>query len=192
MIVNFREESHKPNRTYSGSKLTSHKGYKRHLKKDFHGRCGYTNSSHLWFGGSSNFHIDHFKPRSKYPHLATDYKNLVYSCSYVNIAKSDDDFDFLDPCDDDYNEHFYRDEKGNIFAVKDSYRAVYMHAKLKLYLSRYSIIYMLDILLQKMTTLKEVIYNLPDDPIKEQILILQGELANEFVGYLKYLEIEHE
>jgi uncharacterized protein (TIGR02646 family) len=190
MVAKFREEKDVPKRTYSGSKLTSYRGYKKHLKKDFQGRCGYTNCSHLWFGGSSNFHIDHFKPKSKYPHLETEYKNLVYSCSYVNIAKSDDDFDYLDPCEEDYNEHFYRDVKGNIYPISTSSKAIYMHTKLKLYLGRYSIIYMLDILLKKMSQIKEVIDNLPDGQKKDEILILQGEFANEFIGYLKYLEIE--
>lgn len=37
-----------------------------------------------------NFQIDHFKPISKYPELERNYKNLVYCCSYVNRAKSDD------------------------------------------------------------------------------------------------------
>tara|TARA_R110002050_G_scaffold4573_3_gene22177 strand:+ start:21982 stop:22557 length:576 start_codon:yes stop_codon:yes gene_type:complete len=190
MVVKFREEKDVPERTYSGSILASYRGYKKYLTKDFRGRCGYTNCSHLWFGGSKNFHIDHFKPKSKYPQLETDYKNLVYSCSYVNIAKSDDDFDYLDPCDEDYNEHFYRDKKGNIFPIDTSAKAVYMHTKLKLYLSRYSIIYMLDILLEKMSKIREVITNMKDCPQKDEILILQGELANEFIGYLKYLEIE--
>tara|TARA_R110002049_G_scaffold277220_1_gene455675 strand:+ start:7319 stop:7894 length:576 start_codon:yes stop_codon:yes gene_type:complete len=190
MVVKFREEKDVPKRTYSGSKLASYRGYKKYLTLDFQGRCGYTNCSHLWFGGSKNFHIDHFKPKSKYPQLETDYKNLVYSCSYVNIAKSDDDFDYLDPCNEDYNEHFYRDVKGNIFPIDTSAKAVYMHTKLKLYLSRYSIIYMLDILLEKMSKIRDVITNMEDCPQKDEILILQGELANEFIGYLKYLEIE--
>tara|TARA_R110002096_G_scaffold117439_1_gene254575 strand:- start:1963 stop:2115 length:153 start_codon:yes stop_codon:yes gene_type:complete len=49
---------------------------------------------------------------------------------------------------------------------------------------------MLDILLKKMSQIKEVIDNLPDGQRKDEILILQGEFANEFIGYLKYLEIE--
>ncbi|WP_437371254.1 hypothetical protein [Maribacter litoralis] len=190
MAIRFREDKDVPQRTYTGSKLASYRGYKKYLKSDFGGRCGYTNCNHLWFGGSSNFHIDHFKPKSKYPHLETEYNNLVYSCSYVNIAKSDDDFEYLDPCDDDYNEHFYRDAKGSIHPIETSSKAVYMHTKLKLYLSRYSIIYMLDLLLQKMNQLKKVIEGLTDEPYKNEVLQLQGELANEFIGYLEYLEIE--
>jgi uncharacterized protein (TIGR02646 family) len=190
MIVKFREDNDIPKRTYSGSKLSSYRSYKKHLRKDFKGRCGYTNCSHFWFGGSKNFHIDHFKPKSKYPDLETEYSNLVYSCSYTNIAKSDDDFDYLDPCNEDYNNHFYRDRKGNIFPIDTSAKAVYMHTKLKLYLSRYSIIYMLDRLLEKMNKIKDVISNLKDGSQKDEVLKLQGELANEFIGYLKYLEIE--
>ena len=75
----FRKEN--PERTYKGPELKPYGKYKSKLVEDFNGRCGYTDCNHLWFGGRRNFHIDHFKPKSKYPHLETKYSNLVYSCS---------------------------------------------------------------------------------------------------------------
>jgi hypothetical protein len=41
-----------------------------------------------------------------------------------------------------------------------------------------------------MNKIKDVISNLKDGSQKDEVLKLQGELANEFIGYLKYLEIE--
>ena len=184
----FRKEN--PERTYNGPELKPYGTYKTKLVEDFNGRCGYTDCNHLWFGGKRNFHIDHFKPKSKYPHLETKYSNLVYSCSYVNIAKSDDDYDYLDPCDDDLNDHFYRTISGEIFPFDHSDRAKYMYTKLKLYLKRYSVIYMLDEIRNKMSEIKKVIESIEEEEDKAKLLKMQGELANEFLEYLKYLEVE--
>lgn len=186
--INFRSIA--PVRTYSGKKHANYRKYKPYLVEDFNSRCGYTDCSQLWFGGSNSFHIDHFKPKSIHPHLETEYSNLVYSCSYVNIAKGDDDSDYLDPCDDDYNEHFYRDKVGNIFPVPQSAKANYMFAKMKLYLKRYSVIYMLDFLRQKMSLIGKMISKMEEGEDKKELLVLQGELATEFMEYLRYLEVE--
>lgn len=89
-MMNFRDKQ--PIRTCV-KKYANYKSYKPYLAKDFFNRCGYTDCSDFWFGGMNNFHIDHFKPWKKYPQnplLKTDYQNLVYCCSYVNILKSDD------------------------------------------------------------------------------------------------------
>lgn len=36
-------------------------------------------------------HVDHIKPRSRYPHLALDLNNLQVLCSQCNIGKSNTD-----------------------------------------------------------------------------------------------------
>ena len=64
MIHLFRELS--PKRTYT-KVYKNYRSYKPYLAKDFNECCGYTNCHHSWFGGMSNFHIDHFKAKSKYP-----------------------------------------------------------------------------------------------------------------------------
>uniref|UniRef100_UPI004049C221 hypothetical protein n=1 Tax=Gelidibacter sp. TaxID=2018083 RepID=UPI004049C221 len=186
--IKFRQNN--PERTYSGAKKANYRKYKPFLQKDFNGRCGYTDCSQVWFGGSNSFHIDHFRPKSLHPHLTTEYSNLVYSCSYVNISKGDDDSDYLDPCDIDYNEHFFRDEFGNITPEPGSHKANYMFSKMKLYLKRYSVIFMLDNLREKMNLISETIKGMKDGADKNELLQLQGELSIEFLEYLKYLEIE--
>jgi hypothetical protein len=111
----------------------------------------------------------------------------VYCCSYVNILKSDDEGDYLDPCDVDFNTHFERDENGTILPMASSAQAIYMHKKLKLYLRRYQIIWKLDAIVSRMGKLKTAIYNPKNKPIKQELLILQGELGNELTTYLDYL-----
>lgn len=179
-----------PKRSYEGPELSPYQKYKSILEIDFNKKCGYTDCNQIWFGGTSSFHIDHFKPKSKFPQLSTKYSNLVYSCSYVNVSKSDDISGFLDPVDIDYNQHFFRDELGNIYPIDNSPTAKYMYIKLKLYLRRYSIIFMLEKIRVKMTEIKSLIENINNPIDKEKLLMAQGELANEFLDYLNYLEVE--
>src|SRR5258708_2160899 len=82
------------------------------------------------------------------------YANLVYSCSYVNILKSNDEGEYIDPCDTDFNLHFERDNIGNILPLASSKQGNYMYKELKLFMKRYQIIWMLDSLYRKMKELK--------------------------------------
>jgi len=188
MANEFRIDA--PTRTYTGTYAT-YRSYKPHLASDFKNRCGYTDCIDSWFGGSGNFHIDHFIPWKNYPaqpNLKTDYSNLVYCCSYVNILKSNDEGDYLDPCTVDFNQHFSRDSHGNIIPSPTSAGALKMYKKLKLHLKRYQIIWMLDNLYNKMSRLKSAIESTPAGDKKNTMLILQGELANLLLGYFEYLK----
>lgn len=176
--LDFRDKTKPPVRTYSGKELKDYKSYKNHLESDFKQRCGYSNSHHDWFGGKRNFQIDHFKPKSIHPELETKYSNLVYSCSYVNRAKSDDIGNYIDPCDTDFNDHFYRDELGNIYPVEKSEPAKYMYRKLKLYLRRYSIIWMLEQLEIKKEHLWELIQKYGDQEAKDLYILIDRQYMN--------------
>ena len=177
----FREAS--PSRKYDGKELKDYKGYKEYLSKDFNSRCGYTNCFDFWFGGKGNFQIDHFKPKSKFPDLETKYSNLVYSCSHINRAKSNDDGLYIDPCDVNYNDHFYRDELGNIYPKETSEAAKYMYKSLKLYLKRYSIIWMIDQLEGRMFKLQEIIQKSGNQEAKDLLI----EITFIYNNYKKYL-----
>lgn len=174
-----------PKRTYSGAGYKDYKKYKSHLTGDFDSRCGYTYCRDFWFGGQTNFQIDHFKPKSKFPDLETNYSNLIYSCSYVNRAKSDDYHEqlYLDPVDIDYNDHFFRDDLGNIYPNDNSEAAKYMYVKLKLYLKRNSIIWLIEQLEQKMETLRELIES-TNNQEAEQLFIA---ITIKYMDYKKYL-----
>lgn len=179
--LKFRHVS--PIRTYLGPEKRNYRSYKIFLRTDFGSRCGYTHCSDHWFGGTNNFHIDHFKSYLLHPHLKTTYSNLVYCCSYVNIAKSSNDSDYLDPCDFDYNEHFYRNENGEIIPFDDSIIAKTMYKDLKLYLKRYSVIWILEQLEQRIEKLDNLITSTSDASAKE----LYYEITCQYFKYLKYL-----
>lgn len=184
MAINFRNQS--PKRTCTKS-YSNYRSYKPYLVSDFNKRCGYTDCPDLWFGGPSSFHIDHFKPSKKNPHLKTKYSNLVYCCSYVNILKSDDEAEYLDPCDVDFNDHFQRNSQGQIIPKSSSKVAKYMYRKLKLYLKRYEIIWKLDEIHKRMEKLKIAIENPKNSHIRKELLVLEAELGMEFIKYIKYL-----
>ena len=159
------------------------------MQEDFHKKCCYTDSSEQWFGGITKMEIEHFRPKSKFPELTTSYSNLAYCCSFANRAKSND-YDekmYLDPCDVDYNEHFSRDDQGNIVPHTD--QAKYMYKKLKLYLERYGIMWMLSALQEKMQILNKRIDEMRDGSEKENLLALHYKLSKDFQTYLNYLAL---
>lgn len=168
-------------------KYSNYRQYKSFLASDFNNRCGYTDCNDFWFGGKNNFHIDHFIPwkgKSNAEQLKCDYQNLVYCCSYVNIVKSNDEGSYLDPCNVDLNDHFYRDKLGCIFPRKTSLSAIYMYDKLRLYLKRYQIIWMLDQLEDRMNKL----YALEESvELSEDCRDLIVDLNREYIKYKKYL-----
>lgn len=155
MNVMFRIRKSDPVRSEPRQEA-NYRRYKTPLKIDFNACCGYCGIHHLYFGSGSGFHIDHFAPKSKFPDLEVTYSNLIYSCSICNIAKSNDwcgnDSDvriingtgYIDPCDADYENNFYRDSAGKIKAVKGSDVAKYMHKKLKFGLKRHEIFWLAD------------------------------------------------
>ncbi|SUB31436.1 Uncharacterised protein [Yersinia pseudotuberculosis] len=171
-------------------KYVSYNCFKPYLAKDFNYRCGYTDSPDFWFGGKSNFHIDHFIPWKNHPdipNLKTDYNNLVYCCSFVNILKSNDETDYLDPCNHDYNKHFYRNVHGEIKPNPQSKTAIYMYNKLKLYMQRYQLIWMLDNLFNKLELLSIAIENTIDKEKKDDLKSTMCELVPIVIEYKKYL-----
>jgi hypothetical protein len=182
----FRDKASVPAREYEGRELRNYRDYKSHLRRDFKNKCGYTNCLDDWFGGVHAFQIDHFLPHSKYPELKNKYSNLIYCCSYVNRAKSNDEGNYLDPCDEDYNEHFYRNGQGKILPIPSSSKAVYMHKRLKLYLKRYSIIWILEQLEQKMETLRGLVENIDDNEVNKLFI----DITMKYMDYKKYLRAQ--
>ena len=167
-----------PIRTCTKKYSDFHK-YKKYLADDFYHKCGYTDCSEMWFGGKGTFQIDHIRPKSKYPELENDYSNLVYCCSYVNRAKWDDDSpNYLDPCTEDFNNHFERDDYGRI--VPKTPQGEYMAEHMLLHLLRYAIIWSLDQLTDRIDRLREVRQT-------EEVKALLLELCLEKEDYLKYL-----
>ena len=176
MAFPFRVKA--PVRTCAKS-FSDYHNYKEYLAADFNHKCGYTDCSEMWFGGKRTFQIDHLKPRSKYPELANIYENLVYCCAYVNRAKWDDDSaNYLDPCAEDFNEHFERDDCGRI--VAKTRQGEYMAEHMQLSLFRYAIIWNLDRLRDRIVRLRHATAN-------REVKELLRELCVEHFNYTQYL-----
>jgi hypothetical protein len=54
------------------------------------GQCVYCAIPEGRFGGIRNFHIEHFRPKSKFPKLENHIGNLYLACAICNVLKSDD------------------------------------------------------------------------------------------------------
>jgi len=142
---------HKPQRTCVRVE-GNYKNYKEDLRNDFYKRCGYCDDLDYYYGGRRIYHIDHFKPHS--------------------IARG-----FIDPCDDEYDEHLKRENDGKI-TYKTSPQGEFIWKNIKLYLRRHELLWMLD----KVETQKEKLNELIDSlgkghhNIDEYINLYRSEL----------------
>lgn len=103
---------------YNARTRTSHfERYKPYLRMDFECTCAYCQVWESQLGGKDDFHVEHILPKSKpeYKHLERDPSNLLYACQICNGLKSDDVVSpsqkakgiyYVDPCVEDYNDHF--------------------------------------------------------------------------------------
>jgi uncharacterized protein (TIGR02646 family) len=104
------------NASTDAEKRKAESKYRHRLIKDalvamFHGKCAYCESkiSHVDYG-----HIEHFKPKSRFPDLTFEWTNLLLSCPICNGSeyKSDrfpletEGGPLVNPCDELPAEHF--------------------------------------------------------------------------------------
>ena len=184
----------KPHRSYSGDKWHSNQSNKARLAKDFNFRCAYCDDYHLYSGGYNSFHVEHFAPKEQFPSLKYTYDNLLYSCPYCNISKSDKwpsddsmisvvgDFGFLDPCGEEYYDHLKRKDTGEI--VYTSKLGEYIYLELKLYLKRHSLIYNLDRIRDKQKDIKmEIIKREKEGKNVDRLKTAYSELCVVFCDY---------
>jgi uncharacterized protein (TIGR02646 family) len=68
----------------------TYKDWKPLLRKEGKQQCVYCAIKEAIFGGYRNFHVEHFKPKSKFKDLENDYSNLFYVCSICNAFKGND------------------------------------------------------------------------------------------------------
>lgn len=54
------------------------------------GRCVYCAIPEGRFGGIRNFHVEHFRPKAKFPALENEINNLYLACAICNVLKGDD------------------------------------------------------------------------------------------------------
>ena len=168
-IIHTALRAYRPARS-AVKQRANYRGYKADLRLDFKSRCGYCDDSDEYFGGSRGSQIDHFAPKSRFPELELNYRNLVYSCPFCNRAKSNkwvgDDSSkphngtcgFVDPCELEYEDHLIRDVTGKIIALTKL--GDYILKNLNLQLIRHQYIWQaqkLDQLSEKLDSLRQVV-----------------------------------
>lgn len=126
----------KPTRTCTRT-YANYRSFKPYIRDDFNKRCGYCDDNDFYAGGTRSYHIDHFRPHSieQFKHLKETYSNLVYSCPYCNGAKTNEwknPNGFIDPCEDEYDNHIERNNKGQIQYKTDQGKYIYINLKLGL------------------------------------------------------------
>jgi uncharacterized protein (TIGR02646 family) len=100
-----------PQEARSAASKYRHRQVQDALEKMFHAKCAYCEShmTHVSFA-----HIEHYRPRSKFPHLTFDWDNLLLSCGVCNSSRyKGDKFPetseggpLINPCIDDPKAHF--------------------------------------------------------------------------------------
>lgn len=108
------------------------KSYKPYLRREFEQKCVYCRMPDT-MKGQESYAVEHYLPKSKYPHLEYDYRNLFYACLPCNSRKGEfcPDFEHLEkgtyipnPCEHFMFEHMrFRSEvvearsKAGVFTV---------------------------------------------------------------------------
>jgi len=74
-------------RKLSPPAYSTYKPYKPYLREEFGSRCVYCCLPD-GLKGPDAFGVDHYRPRKRFPALATTYSNLFYCCNCCNSRKS--------------------------------------------------------------------------------------------------------
>lgn len=178
----------KPIRTCK-KKLDRYTSYRPYIKKDFNFSCGYCGDSDKFYG---SYHIDHFKPQGdiRFSHLKTEYENLVYSCPFCNLSKSNTWIDkngFIDPCCSSYDSHLIRNKKGRIEPLTENGKNMYKH--MKLYLLRHELIWVIEKIQSQKEELLKLKDEVKDDSEKLKITECFIELQTSIENYTRlYVE----
>ena len=88
-------------------KSGSYGDWKPQLAQEAQYQCVYCCIHESNFGGFRNFHVEHYRPKSKFPTLENAYNNLFYSCAICNAFKGNDWP--VDMADGDFSQAGYPD-----------------------------------------------------------------------------------
>lgn len=64
--------------------------WKELLSKEASHLCVYCSIHESSMGGIRNFHVEHYRPKSKFKNLINTFSNLFYACPICNVFKSND------------------------------------------------------------------------------------------------------
>jgi hypothetical protein len=99
-----------------------YRSFRPFVREDFGRCCAYCLFSEILADGEENFELDHFRPRSLFPHLLNDFYNIYYSCHPCNLTKRDAwpspeleerGVSFVDLCKEEFAVHFLAKPDGN-------------------------------------------------------------------------------
>lgn len=154
--------------------------YLPELQEDFKHICGYCGKSEDV--AKNGFEIDHFVPKKYAKTRENDYTNLVYSCFECNRKKASkwpsknpdiqfvDGEGFVDPASGDYDTHLERNLDGSI--VGKTSAGEYMVSKGFMFDQRpIREIWKAMQLIEKKKRIQEKMKKLPEDQLKEYIII---------------------
>lgn len=121
--------------------------WKQQISNDCYNQCVYCSIHEMPWGGIDHYHIDHFRPQSKFEDLVNKITNLYHCCPICNKFKSNDwknepnDLNTIcypDPSDYNYTELFNLDT--NNFTLEGKYLAS-SYLINRLYLNRPQLVY---------------------------------------------------
>lgn len=121
--------------------------WKQQISNDCYNQCVYCSIHEMPWGGIDHYHIDHFRPQSKFEDLVNIITNLYHCCPICNKFKSNDwknepnDLNTIcypDPSDHNYTELFNLDT--NNFTLEGKYLAS-SYLINRLYLNRPQLVY---------------------------------------------------
>lgn len=103
----------KHTRTQKPRQYADYRSYKDVLRIEFHRKCVYCRTPDTNAPRRDGFGVDHYRPKSVFPELATVYENLFYCCNSCNSrkrsywpAKGDEVKLFVpNPCDHEMYKH---------------------------------------------------------------------------------------
>ena len=113
-----------------GEYYANYKKYRQEIRQDCLGRCVYCDLHENEMRGQAVMEIDHFRPRGKFPELANNPHNLVWSCASCNGNKSNhwpalgtndtfvDNKGFIDPFEENRSDYFKVQSDGFIIPLK--------------------------------------------------------------------------
>ncbi len=98
------------------------------VREDFVRQCAYCLLPEILAAGRENFELDHFRPRSRFPHLLNDFYNIYYACHPCNHTKRAGwpspelealGVSLVDLCKDEFAAHFRVTTDGNFEGVTE-------------------------------------------------------------------------
>jgi len=167
--------------------------WKEILAREGFFQCVYCAIHESCFGGTRNFHVEHYRPKKKFRSLENDIKNLFYACPICNTFKGDDwpneprdDFStpsYPDPSKIDYSSIFNKYDsgkiEGNFLASKYMVEKMYLNRPQLVIERRIYLAYLKLEIYEKI--FREIIPILEEREDRRARHFL-AEIANQFVG----------